>query len=422
MVRYNNSSVLRRLDLDNIKSIKNIMSALAFALDKSSTEAAHKYGLDVALGKMESVWVEYILNAIKRSANYTLLRDAITRFVESRSEPKQRILQAITELESLADEQVLTVPEFHLEEYEEALKRFEALPPLIQPTVEEIQPSTPLPKKRGRPRKNARLLLENQSENGPTLEPVKPTLEPAKPTPEPAEHTSEPAAKIPKKMGRPRKSDVLPLEEQVENKPTLESVKPAILEAAKSTLEAIQPLQKIPKKMGRPRKTEILPLEEQAENKLIPEPAMAIPQAAEPKVKIPKKRGRPPKNRQTALGEQVQKPTLDTVQATDKIPKKLGRPPTKQRVASETQIRKEPKLRALLPKPPATAQSGSFQQNVENLAKYGVEQLETEVPQEIESPPKKARFTEEQEANKSCAKEKGKTAKEPEPEQWSWTL
>jgi len=115
------------------------MSALAFALDKSSTEAAHKYGLDVALGKMESVWVEYILNAIKRSANYTLLRDAITRFVESRSEPKQRILQAITELESLADEQVLTVPEFHLEEYEEALKRFEALPPLIQPTVEEIQ-------------------------------------------------------------------------------------------------------------------------------------------------------------------------------------------------------------------------------------------------------------------------------------------
>jgi hypothetical protein len=41
-------------------------------------------------------------------------------------------------------------------------------------------------------------------------------------------------------MGRPRKSDVLPLEEQVENKPTLESVKPAILEAAKSTLEAIQ--------------------------------------------------------------------------------------------------------------------------------------------------------------------------------------
>jgi hypothetical protein len=43
----------------------------------------------------------------------------------------------------------------------------------------------------------------------------------------------------------------------------------------------LQPLQKIPKKMGRPRKTEILPLEEQAENKLIPEPAMAIPQAAE---------------------------------------------------------------------------------------------------------------------------------------------
>jgi hypothetical protein len=129
MVRYNNTSVLRRLDLDNLTLLKRIMSALALALENSSTTRKHKLDLSTTvLTPMESAWVRAILNAINRNTDYPLLRDAIVRFSTARLGSAEELHKATKELENVADEYVLIVPESHIEEYTEALKRFETLP------------------------------------------------------------------------------------------------------------------------------------------------------------------------------------------------------------------------------------------------------------------------------------------------------
>jgi hypothetical protein len=129
MVRYNNTSVLRRLDLDNLTLLRRIMGALALALENSST--TRKQALDLGttvLTPMEGTWVRAILNAINRNTGYPLLRDAIVRFSAARLGSAVELHKATKELENVADEYVLIVPESHIEEYVKALRQFETLP------------------------------------------------------------------------------------------------------------------------------------------------------------------------------------------------------------------------------------------------------------------------------------------------------
>lgn len=128
MVRYNNASVLRRLDLDNMDKLKMIMDILLPILETQSTELPDINTTDVVIHSWEREWIKGILEAVNRNTDYPLLKGAIVRFCGARRESRARLKTAIHELETLADEDVLMVPETHIEEYTEALRRFEALP------------------------------------------------------------------------------------------------------------------------------------------------------------------------------------------------------------------------------------------------------------------------------------------------------
>ncbi|KIN00890.1 hypothetical protein OIDMADRAFT_54035 [Oidiodendron maius Zn] len=128
MVRYNNASVLRRLDLDNVDKLKIIMNILLSALEAQSTEIPDADTTDVVLYWWEREWIKTVLKAVDRNTDYHLLKGAIVRFCAARQESQARVETAVHELETLADEDVLMVPETHMAEYTEALRRFEALP------------------------------------------------------------------------------------------------------------------------------------------------------------------------------------------------------------------------------------------------------------------------------------------------------
>lgn len=130
MVRFNNTSILRRLDLDNTNSLKKVMNALTVTLERGCTvlEESKALGND-DLTLLESQWVKAVLRAIERNMDHPLLRRAIIRFCGERKESIVRINTAVKELENLADEDVLMVPESHFEAYNEALAQFDAMLP-----------------------------------------------------------------------------------------------------------------------------------------------------------------------------------------------------------------------------------------------------------------------------------------------------
>lgn len=131
MTRYNNASIFRRLDLDDIDSIKRVMCALISALKSRSTSLKEEMPTDVNLSVLESAWVKQIFDAIVRNCDYTLLERLVVYFCASRLESPVNIKQTIKELENLAPEDVFMDPESHIEEYTEALKQFDSLPRTI---------------------------------------------------------------------------------------------------------------------------------------------------------------------------------------------------------------------------------------------------------------------------------------------------
>lgn len=66
---------------------------------------------------------------MNRNTKYTLLTQAIARFCGARLKPPAQLREAAKELECLATEYVLRIPEMHTEKYTAALERFAALPP-----------------------------------------------------------------------------------------------------------------------------------------------------------------------------------------------------------------------------------------------------------------------------------------------------
>jgi hypothetical protein len=129
MVRFNNTSILRRLDLDNTNSLKRVMNVLTVTLEGGSSvlEISQVSGNELSL--LESQWVKAVLRAIETNTDHPLLMRAIIRFCGARKESVAGLNAAVKELENLADEDVLTVPGSHFEEYNQALAQFDAIPP-----------------------------------------------------------------------------------------------------------------------------------------------------------------------------------------------------------------------------------------------------------------------------------------------------
>jgi hypothetical protein len=131
MPKYNNRSVLRRIDLHDLKSLRRVMGALIFSLDVIKAPLNSLHAQSFQLKKFETACINNIFIAITSNGNgYPLLRQAVERFASARQAADSCIILATKQLAELADEDVLILPASHLPEYEAALYRFEALPEL----------------------------------------------------------------------------------------------------------------------------------------------------------------------------------------------------------------------------------------------------------------------------------------------------
>jgi hypothetical protein len=131
MPKYNNRSVLRRIDLHDLKSLRRVMAALIFSLDVNKAPLNGVHSEAFKLRRFEMAWINNIAIAIANNADdYPLLRQAIQRFASARHAADSCIILATKQLAELADEDVLIMPSTHIAEYEAALDRFEELPEL----------------------------------------------------------------------------------------------------------------------------------------------------------------------------------------------------------------------------------------------------------------------------------------------------
>lgn len=125
MARYNNSSIFRQIDLDDAASLRRLILCLYDEIDNGSIslEKCKKFELE----KLEIVWVNRVLTAIRRNTRYPLLRQAIFRFVRDDYEKDKDILVAAKELENLTEEDVLLIPEKEPDRYQIATATFATL-------------------------------------------------------------------------------------------------------------------------------------------------------------------------------------------------------------------------------------------------------------------------------------------------------
>lgn len=124
MTRYNNLSILRRIALDDLTSLRRIISCL-----KSANFDTCSISPDIVrrckLTGTETAWVDHVLKIVLRTkVVYPLLKEALLRFVDTRLRDDETVLVAATDLENVAEERVLNVPERHFDEYEEAYEKF----------------------------------------------------------------------------------------------------------------------------------------------------------------------------------------------------------------------------------------------------------------------------------------------------------
>jgi hypothetical protein len=142
MPKYNNLSILRKIDQHDLRSLRRVMTGLNHSLEVSKQLLEAKEGLTMYLTADERTWVNRILNAISANGDdYQLLRDAIKRFIKARLAPDKYVIELTKELSLLAEEDVLVVPVGHIKEYEAALKRFHTLPALNIPERRQVSSS-----------------------------------------------------------------------------------------------------------------------------------------------------------------------------------------------------------------------------------------------------------------------------------------
>jgi hypothetical protein len=99
-----------------------------FEVSKQSLNLQDANSMYITAG--ERAWINSMFSHTTSGTgeDYPLLRDALIRFTKARMAPDVFVIEAMEELDQLADEDVLITPFAHIKEYEEALKKFHALP------------------------------------------------------------------------------------------------------------------------------------------------------------------------------------------------------------------------------------------------------------------------------------------------------
>lgn len=126
MVRINRDSIFRKVDLENADSIRRIMAGLDYYLTNQvlSNGAPELRALRGPDWSEERRCTNGILSTIRTQSGHPLLLEAVLRFIEARNGNNQQVLAAAKDLETLAPEKVLTVPQAFPEEYAAAEARF----------------------------------------------------------------------------------------------------------------------------------------------------------------------------------------------------------------------------------------------------------------------------------------------------------
>lgn len=126
MVRINKNSIFRKVDLENVDSIRRIMAGLDYYLTNQvlSNGAPELRALRGPDRSEERFITNTILSTIRTQLSYPLLLEAVLRFIEARNGNDQQVLAAARDLETLAPITVLTVPQAYPEAYAAAEARF----------------------------------------------------------------------------------------------------------------------------------------------------------------------------------------------------------------------------------------------------------------------------------------------------------
>lgn len=124
MARYNNTSIFRTINLDDHSSLRRIVVCIYHELksDSLTNEKCQLYQLTT----LEIAWANRLLAAVYRLRNtgFQLLQHALYRYTHDDFTEDEVLIKATKELEDLAEEDELLIPEGHLLEYGKAHKRF----------------------------------------------------------------------------------------------------------------------------------------------------------------------------------------------------------------------------------------------------------------------------------------------------------
>jgi len=129
MVRYNPTSILRNIDLENVRELRAVMDCIEtlvqppfgppFALLTPERAATFK------LAPTSLAPVNRILQSMEHNYDkFPLLGNAVGRFVSAKDKRNADVVLAGRELEELATEDTLRFPELYGGEYEVACERF----------------------------------------------------------------------------------------------------------------------------------------------------------------------------------------------------------------------------------------------------------------------------------------------------------
>lgn len=122
MVRINKNSIFNNVDLDDTDFIRRVMVGLDYQLTNRVLRPAAPE-LRNMRGQERSV-ARVILSTIRTNQDHPLLLEATLCLIEARNGNSQQILAAARDLENLATDMVLTIPQAHPVQYAAAQALF----------------------------------------------------------------------------------------------------------------------------------------------------------------------------------------------------------------------------------------------------------------------------------------------------------
>lgn len=135
MVRYNNLSILRFIDLSSTGEVQELIHALCYYFPTNASQVPPETPPPEVSGHCEAVIIR-IVNAINRNPDYPLLRQIIDRFIDPKRYKidkwtggtlETKTEEAVREIEGLISELVFIGPSYRRNGYFEAEERFDKL-------------------------------------------------------------------------------------------------------------------------------------------------------------------------------------------------------------------------------------------------------------------------------------------------------